>query len=426
MNSVELRNQRAQAIAEARKLIDSIEAEGREMTVDEKNTADKMFADADALASKAEAAERKEKLETAEAELRQAQPRKTSPRLSSRNELDRNGAAELMRSWALAGAPGHRPSADDNLRAAEYGFDLGSQVIQYRALSKGSNSAGGYTVPTSFSTELEKILNYYWNVFDAVESFNTSDGTDYPWPTVDDSTNASSIVTEASGIGSSTDPSFGAVTFKSFDYYSPIVKCSNQLLRDSARDIPSLLAELFAERMARALDTAIVSTNAGSSAPEGMLYGVSAGANLASGNAMTVAKLLATEVSVPIQYRNLPGVGWLMHDATWSEIRGLAETTGRLMIGSDLQNGVEKRLLGYPVHISNNMTSFASPGDNQPLILFGALKKYKIRRVGGSTLTRLNELYAANGQVGFVLHEAFDGRWLTKSGVKTLNSYDAP
>lgn len=422
MNFQELCETRAGLIAEAKRVIDEAGPEG--FGDEQRAKADELMAKADKIGKDIEVAERKERLEKAEAEMRASQGRKIQPnKISIRSELTRDTAAEFMRSWALAGSPQFRANIDDRQRAAEYGFDVSSQVIQYRALSKGSNSAGGYTVPQSFSTELEKILSYYWTVSEAVDVFATSDGQDYPWPTVDDTANSGAIVTEASGIGSSSDPTFGQVVFKSFDYYSPIVKISNQLLRDSSRDIPSLLAELFAERMGRALDTAIVSTNAGSSAPEGMLYGVSAANNLASGNAITLAKLLELEASVPIAYRNLPGTGFLMSDATWQTIRQITASDGRPLLAPDVSNGTAKRLLGYPVFISNAM---ASSGDNVPIILFGALSKYKVRRVGTSTLTRMNELYAANGQVGFVLHEAFDGRWITKSGVKTLNTYDAP
>lgn len=332
----------------------------------------------------------------------------------------------MFRAWALAGTPNGRPDAEMVHRAAEFGFDVNSQIIQFRALSKGTTTAGGHTVPQSFSDQLEKVLAYFFPVAEAFEMFGTDDGRDYPWPTVTDTSNAAAIVAEAGSIGSSTDPTFGQVTFKSWDYFSPIVKVAFQLLRDSARDIPALLAELFGERFGRGLDTATISSNAGTAAPEGILNGVSAGVNLDSGNAITFLKLLALETSVDLAYRNLPGTGFIMHDATWSAIRSLVDGAGRPMVGMDIQNGVARRLLGYPVFISNNMTSIASAGDNTPLILFGALKKYKVRRIGGSTLTRLNELYAGNGQVGFCLHEAYDGRWVTKAGVKTLNALDTP
>jgi HK97 family phage major capsid protein len=391
-----------QLLADAKAIIENAKAEQRDLSKDEAEKVEHLYAEFDKANEQQRSKELTEKVERAEAELRQ--PRRQIGFNNNIEAANKDRNDEAFRSWAM----GDRSQPD------------------VRALSKGTNSAGGFTVPQSFSSQLDKALSYYFTVTDAISTFSTEDGRDYPWPTVDDTANASSIVTEASGIGSSSDPTFGQVVFKSWDYYSPIVKVSNQVIRDSVVDFPSMLADLFAERMGRALDAAVVGSNAGSSAPEGMLNGVSVGVNLATGNPITQAKLIALETSVPLAYRNLPGVGFIMHDATWQAIRQLEDLQGRLLVNSDIQSGVVKRLLGYPVFISNGLTSISSPGDNQPLILFGALKKYQLRRVGGSTLTRMNELYAANGQVGFVLHEAFDGRWLTKAGVKTLNSFDAP
>ena len=424
MKSIELAERQAQLVAEARKIYDAATSESRDATPEENEEFDRLMGEAEEAKTKAETAKRHESLDYAEAELRAVSPRRTSA-TSYRKTMDRHGAAEIVRSWALAGSNGHRPTADQSVRAADYGIDLTSSSMEYRALSVGTNTAGGYLVPQSFSSELDKQLAYYFAVEQAVDVFNTEYGRDYKQPTVNDVSNVSGIVGESGTIGSTSDPDFNQITFKSWDYYSPIVKVSHQALRDSGQDIPSVLAELFAERMGRAYDAAVVSANAGSAAPQGILNGVSAAVNLATGNPMTIAKLLELEVSVDPAYRNLPGTGFLMHDNTWQAIRQMADTTGRLLVSGDLQNGIEKRLLGYPVYISNNMTPITTPGDDAPLILFGALKKYRFRKIAGSTLTRINELFAGTGQVGFCLHEAYDARWVNTTCAKTLNSFDA-
>lgn len=432
MTAAELRASRAAVIAKARQLVDAAAAAKRDMTLEENDQFANMMNEADGLGLKIRSAEQKEWLDEREAELRTSQGRRSAAGQPAANRetgrtLDADQAGELFRAWTLAGSPIGRPNADTLQRAAEFGLDLNNQVLTIpatRAMSKGTTTAGGHTVPSSFSSEMERILLYYFTCADAFDMFATENGQDYPWPTVDDTANSGELLAEAGGIAVNQDPTFGQIVFKAWDWYSPIVKVSHQLLRDSAQNIPGVLAELFAERFGRKLDSTTVSANAGTTAPEGVLNGVTAGVNLATGNAITVAKLLALETSVPLAYRNLPGVGFLMHDATWSAIRALADSTGRLLVNPDLQSGTEKRLLGYQVHLSNNMTSIASPTDNSVHILFGALKKYKVRRVGGSTITRLNELYAGNGQVGFVQHQSYDGRWITKAGVRTLNAED--
>ena len=72
----------------------------------------------------------------------------------------------------------------------------------------------------------------------------------------------------------------------------------------------------------------------------------------------------------------------------------------RLVIG-------QPRLLGYPVVIDQAMPSKAAAAK---FLAFGDLNRaYVVRRVKDITLVVLNELYAANGQTGFMAWARADG-----------------
>jgi len=53
-------------------------------------------------------------------------------------------------------------------------------------------------------------------------------------------------------------------------------------------------------------------------------------------------------------------------------------------------------------------------------ILFGDLSYYWIADRQGRTFKRLNELYAANGQVGFLASQRLDGKLILPEAVKVL------
>ncbi|VTU02427.1 Phage major capsid protein, HK97 family OS=Rhodothermus marinus (strain ATCC 43812 / DSM 4252 / R-10) GN=Rmar_1022 PE=4 SV=1: Phage_capsid [Gemmataceae bacterium] len=424
MNPQDLREQRAKLIANAKVIVDAAEADQRDLTPDENTQIEAIFTQADQLDAQAASAETKSKVLAADAHQRESTGRKTAPGKLASVSVSENDRKAAFRAWAMYGTG---QVGNDMLgRASLLGLNVASRSLNLRELRALSKSTSNAPVPADFTSEYEKKLAYFFPIGGAVTSFTTADGRDLPFTVVDDTGNSAAIVSEAGSIGSSSDPSFTKVTFKAWKYASPIVKVSVELLQDSVIDLESYLAEAFGERFGRAYEAAVVSTNAGSAAPEGMLYGVSAGVNLASGNALTLAKLIDLETSVDIAYRNLPGAGFVMHDATWAAIRQLADDQNFPIFMGNLQEGTTPRLLGYPVYISNQMTSIASPGDNAPLILFGALSKYRWRTCSDRVLTRLDELYAATGEVGFVMLERADGRYLNKSGVKTLNSYDAP
>lgn len=325
---------------------------------------------------------------------------------------------EVLRSWGADGKVNF--AGNDQVRFLD-------NKLVYRSLNVGTDASGGFTVGESWNPVLEKLSTYTFDVAKAANVFVTDNDEDYHNPIMDDTGNNGEYKAEEGTISVNQDPTFSEVIHKSWDWYSPICKVSNRLLKNSKFDLAGELFEAFNGRFDRFVENAYVSTNAGSTAPEGMLYGVSAGVNLATGNAITLAKLQALEASVPYDALSLPGCAFLMHYKTWQAITQIVDgVSGRPLVNGDIQNGTEKRLFGYPVYISNKMTSFASPGDNQPLILFGNLKDYKIRNVSGVDLTRITELYAATGQTGFVAHRSYDARWMKKTLVATLNSYDAP
>jgi HK97 family phage major capsid protein len=77
---------------------------------------------------------------------------------------------------------------------------------------------------------------------------------------------------------------------------------------------------------------------------------------------------------------------------------------------SDIAGRMLNTYLGYPIEIAQKMPAgVATDYNNLPMILFGDLSaavSMGTRR--GVTVQVLNELYAANGQIGVIASERFD------------------
>lgn len=432
MKSAELRNQRAALVAEARKIVDKAEAEKREMHDEERASVDAKMADVDNLAQEIAKAERSEKLETVEAELRVAQPRKTAPSIPSishRQEITQEDRNYALRSWGLAGSKGADNSQDCAIRTANAGVNLNSNTLELRALSVGTTTAGGYTVPTTLSTAIEKALKYYSDVRQFCKVITTATGNELDWPTVTDVANQAAILAEAGGANTTTDPTFGKVVFKSEKFHSDIVKVSTELLQDTVVDLEGLLADMLAERIARKMESEFINGAGSGSAPNGLVTGSTVGVNLLTGNAVTFGKLKDLEHSVDIAYRR--NGAFLMHDLTWAAIEKIVDSSGRPIFLPGYQGlgqQTQRSIFGYPVYISNQFVNYSgSEGDNQPLILFGDFSRYMVRDVAaGFELTRFNELYMGNGQIGFQLWRRSWGDYIGPAGcVKSLNSFDS-
>ena len=123
--------------------------------------------------------------------------------------------------------------------------------------------------------------------------------------------------------------------------------------------------------------------------------------------------LLRLEHSIDPAYRSMPSVGYMMSDATALAVRLLKDGNGRYLWQDSLQVGAPARLNGYGVTINNDMAAMAASA--KP-IAFGAFNHYKIRNVKGFSFVRLSELYAANGQVGFMAFLRSDGGLIDASG----------
>ena len=79
--------------------------------------------------------------------------------------------------------------------------------------------------------------------------------------------------------------------------------------------------------------------------------------------------------------------------------------------------GTPDMLYGRPVYTSPSMPALAASAKS---IVFGDFNYYWIADRGIRTFSRLNELYAVTGQVGFLGAERVDGKLILSEALKCL------
>lgn len=428
--SQELRTERAGLITKAREIYNKAEGENkRSLTGEESQEFDRLMNAAEELRGKITEAERVESLESAEAELRNSQGRRTqSPQPGTPGRADRvtpEDVRESIRAWALQGTDRAIVGPDVSERAARAGVSLHSSSLSLRALAKGAAGTGGDAVPRGMAAEIEKAQKWYNPIIGLARMIRTDSGADLDYPRVNDTANAATIVDEAGAIATNVDASFDKVTFKAFKYATPTVLVSVELLQDMVVDPEQLLGELLGERMGRGRAAHLVNGN-GTTQPQGLAVGAPVAVELASGNALSFDKVIDLIYSVDRAYRM--GASFMVHDATVGALSKLKDGENRYLWEPGLQVGDPDRLRGYPVEFSNDLEPWASDIDEtDKIMLFGAMGRYGVREVTSSMeVIKLRELYAATGQVGFVLLQRSDGRYIGHSGcVKALAGFDA-
>lgn len=280
------------------------------------------------------------------------------------------------------------------------------------ALQEDTASEGGYLVPTEFERVLYKSRDKVDPIFALAGKISLGSATkNVPYVA---SEGAAALIAEEGTYGD-TDDSFSQVVFHAYKF-GRICKASEELIADSAFSIEGHLAESFGRAIGKA-EAGYFWTGTGTNQPQGVLTGASVGVTTAATNKITADEIIDLYYAVPEQYRD--NAVWVFNDATIKEIRKLKDGNGNYLWAPGFA-GQPDTILGKPVHTSVNIDTIAA---GKVIGCFGDLSLYKIADRSGFEFRVLNELYAANGQVGFRGTGRTDGRLVIAEGIKTLKMH---
>ena len=285
------------------------------------------------------------------------------------------------------------------------------QVVN--ALQIGTDSEGGYLVPDEYERTLVEALEEE-NVFRQLAKVIRTSSGDRKIPVVATKGTASWIDEEGAYLES--DDSFGQVSIGAYKV-GTMIKVSEELLNDSVFDLEAYISREFARRIGAKEEEAFF-TGDGSGKPLGVLAatgGAETGVTAASATAITADELIDLFYSLKAPYRR--NAVWVLNDSTIKAIRKLKDNQGQYLWQPSLTAGAPDLLLGKPVRTSAYMPAIAADAKT---IAFGDFSYYWIADRQGRSFKRLNELYAATGQVGFLASQRVDGKLVLPEAIKVL------
>ena len=288
----------------------------------------------------------------------------------------------------------------------------------FNALQIGTDSEGGFLVPDEYERTLVDTLQEE-NIFRRLAHVISTESGDRKIPVVASKGTASWIDEEAAYPES--DDSFGQVSIGAHKL-ATMIKISEELLNDSVFDMPSYIAREFARRIGAAEEEAFF-TGDGTGKPLGILAatgGAQTGVTAASATAITMDEVIDLFYSLRSPYRKR--AVFLVNDSTVKAIRKLKNGNGDYLWQPSVTVGSPDMLLGRPVYTSAYMPTIAASAKS---ILFGDMGYYWVADREGRSFKRLNELYAATGQVGFLASERVDGKLILAEAVKVLQMKSA-
>jgi HK97 family phage major capsid protein len=271
-----------------------------------------------------------------------------------------------------------------------------SKMLEFRAMSVGSLTDGGYLVPDDLLNRVAEYedaalgVNFLVTEYAASRPFHIARETNRP--TVSGVAEVGSYLE----VGATTD----VITFSPFKL-GRIIKVSEELVMDSVVSLDTFLARKLGQG-ASIEKSRLFLSGTGSSQPEGILTSCTEGS---TGGAISATALNTLMFSVPQAFR-MSGA-WVGHSTALSAIRALSVADNASPYWTlSLQPGEPDRLMGKPIYEDDNMPTHAN---GNKVLLFGDFATYEVATFMPPTIQRLVELYAGTGQVGFRYTERFDG-----------------
>ena len=308
-------------------------------------------------------------------------------------EEKRDDYSKAFKTWITRGTNG---------LDQEQKYTLG---LERRATQMSKTTAeGGATVFEEFVPTLEKALLAYGGIVSVAKMIKTSKGDDLHIPTVNDTAQGMSLISELGTVGiAATAPTFATLTLNAYKYGTDFLPISRELVEDSEFNILAEVDEMFATRITRAMNT-VLTTADGSSKPNGVVTAATSSGVTPLLSSFTRSNIVSLLHTVDPAYR--PNAKFMFNDTTLQALKKLVDGDSRPIYYWDPTGNIGPRIEGYDYVIN---TAMASPGASAKSMMFGDFSKYIIRMVNDIRMVRTEELYRTTDAIGIGAFVRFDG-----------------
>ena len=263
------------------------------------------------------------------------------------------------------------------------------------AMQEGADDEGGYLVPAG---ELGSIISKRDEAallpkLGAAQF--TTDRDVFNIPTEGTALTKFTIVAEEGDVSAAeNEPTFGQAACTLYKFQK-MIKVSEELLEDYNSGLDAFLTNAIARAWA-ITENYYVQIGNGTTAPQGVFVGGTAGLTLDSATAIATAEV--PELIGKLKEAYLPGAAMIMNRTTKAYLAGL--TGNSLVFAAAAQNPLFDALsatIGYPVYGTEDA---AAIGTGAKSMLFGNFGFYGWVRNRSLQVKRFVELYGATGQIG--------------------------
>ena len=384
----ELHEKRVQAVADARKLVDTADVAKRIMTEDEERQYTAHMED-----EKRFAIEIKRETDLVDAERRMAALAVDN---NDNNQSNTSPNAEL------------RTAAFRTL-LIEGPNSLSGE--ERRSLVTGSDTQAGFlNAPQEFVQQLIERVRDEVFIEAASTQFTTTNANGLGFPTLDTYPDQITMISEIGDAPEDTSLAFGKREFKPH-LAKKLIKISDKMLRADGMNAESIAIDAVSYIISITKEYMYL-LGTGNQEPLGLFVasdkGVPTSRDISTdmtATDFTPDALKNTKYSLKSQY--MKTAEWLFHRDAVAKIAKLKDGEGRYMFETTTTAGGIDTLLGRPLMMSEYVPNTFTA--SQYVGIFGDMSKYWTVNALALRIKRLNELFAATSEVGFIFELEFDG-----------------
>jgi HK97 family phage major capsid protein len=397
--SKRLRDRRLSVWEQTKALTDIAVEESRAFTAEEQGTWDALNEELDNLDKRIKSVLDGElRAKDADAQFDKLEGKPVTGKRGDPNGNGEKTVVDEFRSF-LIGGPG-KP------REFELKPESRSVPTSYRDLSKLTDAAGKFTVPTSFYNQLVEHMIEVSGILQAGPTIlNTASGEVLQIPKTLTHTTNPAIVLEAGAL-LEADPTFGQTSLGAFKY-GRLIQVTRELLTDTGVDLEGYLSRSIGRALGNAFGEDMI-VGAGTTEPRGVALDAGAGVTGPVGTTTTFGSqgtvgmgfdlLISLYHSVISPYRSSASCAFIMNDTTASLVRRIKTTEGLYVWQPAVTVGAPDTILGKPVFIDPFV---ASPAASAESIFFGDWSAYFVRYAGGIRFERSDDFAFGNDLVSF-------------------------
>lgn len=369
-------------ITRAESLVNTAEAEKRELTEDE----------AAELAEIRDDIQRIKKYLDIVDDIDDARPTK---------EVEKEGKA-VIDGEDMRACGDEKRSAEEE--AEERAFaDYVRGVVTHERDGELAPADNGKIIPTTIAKRIVETVYDICPILEKSEKYNVKGKLEVPVYPADASTQITvAYATEFEDLTSSTG-NFTTVTLDGF-LAGALTKISRSLINNTDIDIVAFIVRRMAYDIARFLEKEMVNP----SDPTHKVTGLSDVTNLktaASQTAITADEIIEFQGQVKDVFQ--ANSIWIMHPKTRDSLRLLKDDVGRYLLNDDITAPFGKTLLGKPVYVSDAMPQIAA---GKTVIFYGDMSGLATKFSEEMNVQVLREVFAAQHAVGVVGWVEFDAK----------------